>query len=74
MGVEGRDLHGLANLHGSWVQIAAGMGAGWKFPTRQKPLPAGQVARVSMGFFFPDSSTTAANSRLQSTPLLPPTF
>ena len=58
-----RDLHRLANLHGSQVQVAAGTGAGWKFPTHQKPLPAGWVAWVDTGFFF----------RVQCTlPLVPP--
>ena len=47
-----RDLHGLGNPHGSRVQVATGTGAGWKFPTCQKPLPAGWVAWVDTGFFF----------------------
>lgn len=46
-----RENHRLANLHGSQIQVAIGTSVGQKFPTCQKPLPAGWIAQVDTGFF-----------------------
>ena len=65
-----RDLHGLANPHGSWVWVAVGMGVGWNFPTCQKPVPMGRVVWVGVGFFSgpppPPPMTSDSMKRLYS--------
>ena len=45
-----RECHGLANPRGSWVQVAAGVGAGCKIPTRDQPSPAARVTQTRCGF------------------------
>ena len=47
-----RETHGLCNLYGSLLRVAAGTGAGGNFPTCRKPLPAGTGTRVSARFFL----------------------
>ena len=46
-----KENHGLCNPYGSWVPVAAGMGAGGIFPTPPEPVPAGRVLQVCTGFF-----------------------
>lgn len=53
-----KEYHGLPNPYGSRVRVGAGAGAGRDFPTRQKPVPAGRVARVGRGFFSSPPSLT----------------